>query len=86
VSRALRGIVRAWHQRAPVTIKVNECAIADRAFAEGWVVASPPSFRTGKKVAVVGSGPAGLACAAELNMAGHQVHRLRARGIASAAS
>ncbi|HEY5283020.1 MAG TPA: glutamate synthase subunit beta [Polyangia bacterium] len=57
----------------PVTIKVNEAAIADRAFAEGWVVASPPGFRTGKKVAVVGSGPAGLACAAELNRAGHEV-------------
>jgi glutamate synthase (NADPH/NADH) small chain len=57
----------------PVTIKVNECAIADRAFREGWVVAAPPSFRTGKKVAVVGSGPAGLACAAELNRAGHAV-------------
>jgi glutamate synthase (NADPH/NADH) small chain len=57
----------------PVTIKVNECAIADRAFAEGWVVPHPPSFRTGKKVAVVGSGPAGLACAAELNFAGHTV-------------
>ncbi len=57
----------------PVTIKVNECAIADRAFAEGWVVARPPGFRTGKKVAVVGSGPAGLACADELNRAGHSV-------------
>jgi glutamate synthase (NADPH/NADH) small chain len=57
----------------PVTIKVNECAIADRAFREGWVTAQPPSFRTGKKVAVVGSGPAGLACAAELNRAGHAV-------------
>jgi len=57
----------------PVTIKVNECAIADRAFAEGWVVPNPPSFRTGKKVAVVGSGPAGLACASELNFAGHTV-------------
>ncbi|MBN2576147.1 MAG: glutamate synthase subunit beta [Deltaproteobacteria bacterium] len=57
----------------PVTIKVNECAIADRAFREGWVTASPPSFRTGKRVAVVGSGPAGLACAAELNRAGHDV-------------
>jgi len=56
-----------------VTIKLNECAIADRAFHEGWVVASPPGFRTGKKVAVVGSGPAGLACAAELNRAGHEV-------------
>jgi len=57
----------------PVTIKVIECAIADRAFREGWVEASPPSFRTGKKVAVVGSGPAGLACAGELNRAGHAV-------------
>ena len=57
----------------PVTIKVNERAIADRAFAEGWIVATPPGFRTGKKVAVVGSGPAGLACAAELNRAGHEV-------------
>jgi len=57
----------------PVTIKINECAIADRAFAEGWVTAEPPSFRTGKRVAVVGSGPAGLACAAELNRAGHYV-------------
>ena len=57
----------------PVTIKVNEAAIADRAFKEGWVVANPPGFRTGKKVAVVGSGPAGMACAAELNMAGHEV-------------
>ena len=56
-----------------VTIKVIECAIADRAFHEGWVVASPPGFRTGKKVAVVGSGPAGLACAGELNRAGHEV-------------
>jgi glutamate synthase (NADPH/NADH) small chain len=57
----------------PVTIKVNECAIADHAFENGWVTPSVPSFRTGKKVAVVGSGPAGLACAAELNRAGHQV-------------
>lgn len=57
----------------PVTIKVNEAAIADRAFAEGWVVPNPPSFRTGKRVAVVGSGPSGLACAAELNRAGHDV-------------
>ena len=57
----------------PVTIKAIEAAIADRAWAEGWVVANPPSFRTGKRVAVVGSGPAGLACAAELNFAGHEV-------------
>jgi len=56
-----------------VTIKNIECQIIDRAFAEGWVVASPPAERTGKKVAVVGSGPAGLACAAQLNAAGHKV-------------
>jgi len=58
---------------SPVTIKVNECAIIDRGFAEGWVVALPTAPRTGKTVAVVGSGPAGLACAEELNRAGHLV-------------
>jgi glutamate synthase (NADPH/NADH) small chain len=57
----------------PVTIKVNECAIIDRGFDEGWIVASPPEQRTGKTVGVVGSGPAGLACAEELNRAGHLV-------------
>ena len=57
----------------PVTIKNIECTIVDRAFAEGWVTPSPPKRRTGKKVAVVGSGPAGLACAAQLNKAGHEV-------------
>jgi glutamate synthase (NADPH/NADH) small chain len=57
----------------PVTIKAIECAIIDRGFEEGWVVAEPPALRTGKKVAVVGSGPAGLACAAQLNKAGHLV-------------
>ena len=57
----------------PVTIKNIECAIIDKAFAEGWVSAAPPAKRTGKKVAVVGSGPAGLACAAQLNQAGHTV-------------
>jgi glutamate synthase (NADPH/NADH) small chain len=57
----------------PVTIKTIECAIVDRAFAEGWVKPQPPLARTGKKVAVVGSGPAGLACAAQLNRAGHTV-------------
>src|SRR6476619_7347254 len=46
-----------------VTIKSIEQAIIDKGFAEGWVVAEPPEKRTGKKVAVVGSGPAGLACA-----------------------
>lgn len=57
----------------PVTIKSIEKAIVDRGFAEGWIVPEPPLSRTGKKVAVVGSGPAGLACAAQLNKAGHTV-------------
>ncbi len=57
----------------PVTIKAIECSIIDKAFEEGWVSPHPPAVRTGKKVAVVGSGPAGLACAAQLNMAGHYV-------------
>jgi glutamate synthase (NADPH) small chain len=56
-----------------VTIEQIELAIIDRAFAEGWVVPEPPDRRTGKTVAVVGSGPAGLAVAAELNKCGHQV-------------
>ena len=56
-----------------VNIKMIEEAIADRAFAEGWVKAEPPPVRTGKKVAVVGSGPAGLTAAAQLNKAGHEV-------------
>ncbi len=57
----------------PVTIKSIECAIVDRGFEEGWIVAVPPVSRTGKKVAVVGSGPAGLAAADQLNKAGHEV-------------
>jgi glutamate synthase (NADPH) small chain len=57
----------------PVTIKNIECAIIDKAFEAGWVVPEPPQKRTGKRVAVVGSGPAGLACAAQLNRAGHWV-------------
>jgi glutamate synthase (NADPH/NADH) small chain len=57
----------------PVTIKNIECAIIDNGFAQDWVVPEPPPKRTGKKVAVVGSGPSGLACAAQLNRAGHQV-------------
>jgi glutamate synthase (NADPH/NADH) small chain len=56
-----------------VTIKNIERTIVEKGFAEGWIVAEPPSKRTGKKVAVVGSGPAGLACAAQLNKAGHGV-------------
>ncbi len=57
----------------PVTIKQIECAIVDRGWEEGWIVPQPPTLRTGKQVAVVGSGPAGLACAAQLNQAGHLV-------------
>src|SRR5205807_2463100 len=57
----------------PVTIKSIECAIIDKGFEEGWVVPEPPAKRTGKKVAVIGSGPAGLACAAQLNRTGHSV-------------
>ena len=57
----------------PVTIKNNECAIIDRGWAEGWVTPRIPAIRTGKKIAVVGSGPAGLACADQLNQAGHTV-------------
>ncbi len=57
----------------PVTIEEIEKQIVERAFREGWVVAEPPTVRTGKKVAVVGSGPAGLACAQQLNRAGHAV-------------
>ena len=57
----------------PVTIKNIECAIIDNGFAAGWVIPEPPEKRTGKKVAVVGSGPSGLACAAQLNRAGHWV-------------
>jgi len=56
-----------------VTIKNIEVSIVERGFDEGWIVASPPANRTGKKVAVVGSGPAGLSAAAQLNKAGHSV-------------
>ncbi|MCS6771785.1 MAG: glutamate synthase subunit beta [Kiritimatiellae bacterium] len=57
----------------PVTIEQIEKEIIERAFAEGWVKPEPPARRTGKKIAVVGSGPAGLACAQQLNRAGHTV-------------
>lgn len=56
-----------------VTIKNNEVYIVDKAWAEGWVVPQPPKVRTGKKIAVIGSGPSGLACADQLNKAGHTV-------------
>ncbi|KYN40441.1 Putative glutamate synthase [NADPH], partial [Trachymyrmex septentrionalis] len=57
----------------PVTIKNIECAIIDHAFEQGWVVPHPPTRRTGRLVAVIGSGPAGLAAAHQLNKAGHTV-------------
>lgn len=57
----------------PVGIKSIECAIIDRGFEMGWMVPSPPQYRSGKTVAVIGSGPAGLACADQLNKAGHKV-------------
>ena len=57
----------------PVTIKNIENTIIERGFAEGWVLPEPPKTRTGKRVAVVGSGPAGLAAAQQLNRAGHSV-------------
>ena len=57
----------------PVAIEQIELAIAERAFEEGWVVAEPPPRRSGKTVAVVGAGPAGMAVADELNRCGHLV-------------
>ncbi|MGY9061864.1 MAG: glutamate synthase subunit beta [Rhodospirillales bacterium] len=57
----------------PVTIKTIECSIVDKGWAEGWIKPEIASHRTGKKVAVVGSGPAGLACAQQLARAGHKV-------------
>ncbi len=58
----------------PVTIKTIECAIADKAIEQGWIEPEPPANKTGKRVAIVGSGPAGLACAQQLARAGHDVH------------
>jgi glutamate synthase (NADPH/NADH) small chain len=58
----------------PVTIKTIECSIVDRAWQEGWVRPIPPETRTGKSVAIIGSGPAGLAAAQQLARAGHDVH------------
>ena len=61
-------------QDTPVTIKTIECAIVDRAWEQGWIKPEPPEKTTGKRVAVIGSGPAGLACAQQLARAGHEVH------------
>jgi glutamate synthase (NADPH/NADH) small chain len=58
----------------PVTIKTIECSIADRAVEEGWIVPQPAETKTGKRVAIVGSGPAALAAAQQLARAGHDVH------------
>ncbi|MBO9376137.1 glutamate synthase small subunit [Sphingomonas histidinilytica] len=60
-------------QDTPVTIKSIECAIVDRGWDEGWILPQPAARKTGKSVAVVGSGPAGLACAQQLARAGHSV-------------
>lgn len=67
-----KSCVLAIHEEA-VTIRENECATVEQAFDAGIVVANPPKFRTGKKVAVIGSGPAGLSAADLLNRAGHWV-------------
>ncbi len=61
-------------QDQPVTIKSIECAIIDRGFREGWVVPLRPGHKTGRKIAIVGSGPAGLAAAQQLARVGHDVH------------
>ncbi|MCK9912462.1 FAD-dependent oxidoreductase, partial [Microbacteriaceae bacterium K1510] len=58
----------------PVAIKTIECAIADRAFEEGWTAPQPAEVKTGKRIAIVGAGPAGLAAAQQLARAGHDVH------------
>ncbi len=58
----------------PVTIKTIECTIADRAIESGWIKPELAAHKTGKKVAVIGSGPAGMACAQQLARAGHDVH------------
>ena len=65
---------------SPVTIKTIECAIVDRAWAEGWLKPEAPKAKTGKKIAVIGSGPAGLACAQQLARVGHDVHLYEKNG------
>ncbi|HSG94430.1 MAG TPA: glutamate synthase subunit beta, partial [Afifellaceae bacterium] len=65
---------------APVTIKTIECAIVDRGWREGWIQPELPATKTGKSVAIVGSGPAGMACAQQLARAGHDVHLYEKHG------
>jgi glutamate synthase (NADPH) small chain len=67
-----KSCVLAIHEE-PVTIRENECATVEQAFERGWIVANPPKIRTGRKVAVIGSGPAGLSAADGLNRNGHWV-------------
>jgi glutamate synthase (NADPH) small chain len=67
-----KSCVLAIHEES-VTIRENECATVEQAFEAGYVKPNPPKFRTGKKVAVIGSGPAGLAAADLLNRAGHHI-------------
>jgi glutamate synthase (NADPH/NADH) small chain len=67
-----KSCVLAIHEE-PVTIRENECSTVEQAFEAGIIRANPPKFRTGKKVAVIGSGPAGLSAADLLNRAGHHV-------------
>lgn len=64
----------------PVTIKSIECAIVDKGWQEGWIKPEPSATKTGKKVAIIGSGPAGLAAAQQLARAGHEVHVYERRG------
>ena len=70
----MRGGLHAEPHRRPVTIKTIECAIVDRGWDEGWLKPEPPPDKTGKTVADVGAGPAGLAAAQQLARAGHDVH------------
>ncbi len=67
------GSCTAELSSSSVTVRNIELAIVEKGFAEGWIVPNPPQKRSGKKVAVVGSGPAGLACSQQLNKAGHEV-------------